>query len=60
MRVRKTWEQKMDNPKMPPKMQKRCGTGALLLPSPREVDALIRSAREGSLKQFREFARNWH
>ncbi len=55
MRARKTWAQKMDNPNLPkvverpPKMQKRLGSGTLLLPSPREVDAVIRSVCEGSV-----------
>jgi hypothetical protein len=55
MKTRKSWRQKMHNPNlpklvaMPPKMQSRLGNGTMLLPSPREVDALIRSVRKGSL-----------
>ena len=55
MRTRKTWRQKMENPNLPklvavpPKMQKRFGHGVMLLPSPREVDALIRTVRQGSV-----------
>lgn len=55
MNPRKSWRQKMDNPNLPkveevpPKMQKRFGTGTMLIPSPREVDALIRTVPEGSV-----------
>src|SRR5438552_834275 len=55
MKTRKSWRQKMDNPNLPklvavpPKMQKRFGNGIMLLPSPREVDALIRTVRKGSV-----------
>jgi len=53
MYKRKTWHEKMDNPDLPklvtvtPGMQKRFGQGVMLLPSPREVDAVIRTVREG-------------
>jgi hypothetical protein len=56
----------MDNPKVPklvaipPKMQKRFGRGTMLVPSPRDVDAFIRTVREGSVttvSQIREFWR---
>src|SRR5260370_38151410 len=55
MNPRKTWREKMDNPSLPkvvpipPKMQKRFGTGAMLIPSPRDVDALIRTVPKGSV-----------
>ena len=55
MYSRKTWREKMDNPNLPklvavpPKMQKRLGRGIMLLPSPREVDAVIRSVGLGSV-----------
>ena len=55
MKTRTSWREKMDNPDLPkivsipPKMQKRFGTGTLLIPSPREVDALIRTVSKGSL-----------
>jgi alkylated DNA nucleotide flippase Atl1 len=55
MKSRKSWREKMDNPKLPkveevpPKMRKRFGTGTILIPSPREVDALIRTVPEGSV-----------
>ena len=53
MYTRKPWREKMDNPNLPkvvaipPKMQKRYGTGTMLLPSPRDVDGLIRAVRKG-------------
>ncbi len=55
MKTRTSWRAKMENPNLPkvveipPKMQKRFGTGTLLLPSPREVEARIRATREGGL-----------
>ena len=63
MKTLKSWRQKMDNPNLPkvvavpPKMQKRFGNGTMLLPSPREVDALIRTVRRRSVitvSQIRE------
>ena len=45
----------MDNPNLPkvepipPKMQKRFGTGTMLIPSPRDVDALIRTVAKGEI-----------
>jgi hypothetical protein len=54
----------MDNPKLPkvvaipPRMQKRFGTGAMLIPSPGDVDAFIKTVRAGSVttvSQIREF-----
>ena len=45
----------MDNPNLPkvepvpPRMQKRFGTGTMLIPSPREVDAVIRTVPEGNV-----------
>jgi hypothetical protein len=56
MRSRKSWREKMVNPNLPkvvaipPKMQKRLGTGTLLLPSPGDVDAAIRGIRKGTVK----------
>ena len=55
MRTRKTWREKMENPNLPkvvdipPKMQKRLGTGTLLLPSPRDVETVIRGIRKGKV-----------
>lgn len=53
MKTRKSWQEKMENPNLPklepipPKMRERYGTGTLLIPSPREVEALIRAVPEG-------------
>jgi hypothetical protein len=55
MNTRKSWRQKMDNPNLPKlvaipqRMQKRFGIGTMLLPSPHEVDALIRTVPAGSV-----------
>jgi hypothetical protein len=54
----------MDNPDLPkvvpipPRMQKRFGNGTMLIPSPREVDALIRTVSKGrivTVSKMREF-----
>lgn len=45
----------MENPNLPkviaipPRMRARFGAGSMLIPSPREVDALIRTVRKGSV-----------
>ena len=45
----------MDNPNLPkvvpvpPRMQKSCGTGNMLVPSPREVDEMIRATPKGRI-----------
>ena len=50
-----TWRAKLekDQPpkvvKVPPKMQKRFGTGTMLVPQPLDVDALIRKIPKGKL-----------
>src|SRR3979411_326422 len=55
MKTRKSWREKMDNPNLPkvveipPRMQKRFGVGTMLVPSPHEVDAFIRTVRKGSI-----------
>lgn len=55
MRTRKSWREKMDNPNLPkvveipPKMEKRFGPGNMVLPSPRDVEAVIRGIRKGSV-----------
>jgi hypothetical protein len=55
MRTRKSWREKMENPNLPkvvaipPKMQKRMGAGTLLLPSPHDVDGVIRGIQKGSV-----------
>ena len=64
MRTRKTWREKMHNPNLPkvvamlPNMRKRFGSGTMLVPSPREVDAFIRTVPKGSITtstRIREF-----
>ena len=59
----------MDNPNLPklvaipPKMQKRFGTGTMLVPSPREVEAFIRTVHKGSVttvSKIREFLAGKH
>jgi hypothetical protein len=64
MKTRKSWREKMDNPKLPKlvaiprNMQKRLGAGTMLVPSPGEVEAFIRTVRPGSVttvSQIREF-----
>ena len=69
-RRRKTWREKLNNqslPKLvdiPPKMVKKFGKGRMLVPSPRDVDALIRKVKRGKLvtqPQIREkLARDFH
>jgi alkylated DNA nucleotide flippase Atl1 len=56
MRTRTSWREKMDNPNLPkvvdipPNMQKRYGgSGTLLIPSPRDVDSVIRGIRKGTV-----------
>jgi hypothetical protein len=55
MKTRKSWREKMDNPNLPkfvamlPNMRKRFGAGAMLVPSPREVEACMRSVPRGSV-----------
>ena len=55
MYTRRSWREKMDNPNLPkvvdipPAWQKRCGPGSMLLPSPRQVEALIRTVPKGRL-----------
>lgn len=52
---RKSWREKMENPSLPKlvevpaRMQKRFGTGTMLIPHPQEVAALIRAVPEGGL-----------
>jgi hypothetical protein len=64
MKSRKSWREKLENPKLPkvvaipPRMQKRFGTGTILVPHPREVDDFIRTVRKGSvttISRIREF-----
>ena len=51
---RKTWREKLADDKglprvfkIQPRHQKRCGTGTMAIPAPREVDALIRKIHTG-------------
>jgi hypothetical protein len=61
---RKSWREKMDNPDLPkvvhipPRMQKQYGTGTMLVPSPKDVDAVMRTARKGTvmtISQIRQY-----
>jgi hypothetical protein len=57
LKTRKSWREKLgkelpDHGKIvdvPPKMQKRCGTGKMIIPKPLDVDALIRKVEKGKL-----------
>jgi hypothetical protein len=55
MYKRKSWREKMENPKLPkvvgipPGMRKQLGSGSMLIPSPRDVDAAIRGVRKGDV-----------
>jgi 6-O-methylguanine DNA methyltransferase, DNA binding domain len=69
MKTRKSWREKMHNPNLPkvvtipPRMQKQFGTGKMLVPSPNEVEAFIRTVRKGSVttvSQIREFLAGQH
>lgn len=53
---KKSWQEKLaddkDLPKrikIPPRMQKTCGKGTLVIPAPREVDAVMAQAKKGKL-----------
>ena len=64
MRTRKSWREKMDNPNLPkvvdipPNMQKRLGTGTLLIPSPRDVEGVIRGIPEGEIMTVAQIRRS--
>ena len=64
MKTRTSWREKMDNPNLPkvvaipPNMQKRWGTGSMLVPSPREVDALMRTVRKGTVTTVSEIRKS--
>jgi 6-O-methylguanine DNA methyltransferase, DNA binding domain len=55
MKTRRSWREKMDNPNLPkvvdipPLWQKRWGNGSMLIPSPRQVEALMRAVPKGRL-----------
>jgi hypothetical protein len=64
MYTRKSWREKMENPNLPKvvkvsgAMQKRFGGGTVLVPHPRDVEAVIRTVRRGRLitvGQIREY-----
>jgi hypothetical protein len=63
MYTRKPWREKMDNPdlpklvQIPPRMRKRFGRGTMLVPSPRDVDAVIRTVRKGHVISVSEIRR---
>lgn len=52
---RGTWREKLEKEQeprvvdIPPKMQKRFGMGTMLIPTPLDVDALIRKVPKGKL-----------
>jgi alkylated DNA nucleotide flippase Atl1 len=55
MKTRKSWRAKMHNPNLPKlvaipaRMQKGLGAGIMLVPSPGDVEAFIRTLRKGSV-----------
>jgi hypothetical protein len=55
MYSRRSWREKMDNPNLPkvvdipPNWQKWSGPGSMLIPSPRQVEALMRAVPKGRL-----------
>jgi len=61
MKSRTPWREKVNRPAkvvdITPKMQKRFGSGKMLIPCPMDVDALIRTVKRGALitqSQIRE------
>jgi alkylated DNA nucleotide flippase Atl1 len=60
MYQRKSWQEKMNNPSLPkvfritPKMRPRFGTGVMVIPSPHDVDAFIRTVPKGRVVTVRE------
>ena len=61
MKARKTWREKLADDKGLPKvgrvegrMTKRWGTGTMVVPAPREVDALMRTVPRGRLTTINE------
>lgn len=55
MKSKTSWRAKLEKPQdpriveIPPKMQKRFGTGTMLIPRPLDVDALVRTIPKGRL-----------
>ena len=69
MKTQKTWREKMNNPKLPklvhvlPNMRGKLPNGTMLVPSPLEVEAFVRTIRRGSvatLSEMREFLADQH
>ncbi|HUI41559.1 MAG TPA: hypothetical protein VL523_06295 [Terriglobia bacterium] len=52
---RTSWRAKLEKPQepkvvdIPPRMQRQCGTGTMLIPRPLDVDALVRAVPRGRL-----------
>lgn len=55
LKSRTSWREKLDKKQdakvveIPPRMQKRFGTGLMLIPAPMDVDSVIRSVPKGKL-----------
>jgi alkylated DNA nucleotide flippase Atl1 len=64
MRTRKTWREKMHNPDLPKvvdipeKMEKRFGSGTLLIPAPVDVEDEIRAIRKGTVRTVGQIRRD--
>jgi hypothetical protein len=63
MHTRKPWREKMDPPglpkvvRIPPTRRKKLGGESMLVPSPRDVDAVIRGVRKGRIISVGEIRR---
>jgi hypothetical protein len=63
MKSRKSWRSKMENPNLPkiveipPRMHKKWGTGRMVLPHPREVEAYICAVPKGSVVTISQIRR---
>ena len=63
LKTRKSWREKLEKElpdhgkvvDVPPKMQKRFGTGKMIIPKPLDVDALIRKVEKGKLVTVPQF-----
>jgi hypothetical protein len=54
MYTRKSWREKLDNPNLPkvvkiPASMRKFGRGTMLIPNPRDVDAMIRTVPRGAV-----------
>lgn len=65
MKIRKSWAEKLADDKGLPKvgrvegkMSKRFGTGLMVIPAPREVDALMRQVPKGRVTTINELRAN--